>query len=254
VKLLQDQLERLKIHMGAAWLFPVPPVIHFVPEQRICAYCSKQLVVQKTRLGARAATLAIGEFRVHETICVCPWCGTVVPAAQLRQLIPPGANFGYDVIVHIGKMLFLQCRGYEEIREDLLSRNISISLSEIGVLAKKFVLSLGMLHRRMQGALSALMQFHGGYILHLDGTCEGASPHLVSVLDGITEIVLENIKLTSENAQDLIPFLQHIRSSYGDPAAVVSDMGKGIAGAVAEVFPEVPAFICHFHFLGSSRQ
>jgi len=249
VKLLQDQLERLKIHMGAAWLFPVPPVIHFVPEQRTCAYCSKQLVVQKTRLGARAATLAIGEFRVHETICVCPGCGTVVPAAQLRELIPPGANFGYDVMVHIGKLLFLQCRGYEEIREDLLSRNISISLSEIGVLAKKFVLSIGMLHRRMQGALNDLMQFHGGYILHLDGTCEGASPHLVSVLDGITEIVLENIKLTSENAQDLIPFLQHIRSSYGDPAAVVSDMGKGIAGAVAEVFPEVPAFICHFHFL-----
>ena len=74
------------------------------------------------------------------------------------------------------------------------------------------------------------------------------------MLDGITEMVLENIKLTSENAQDLTPFLQHIRSSYGDPAAVVSDMGKGIPGAVAEVFPEVPAFICHFHFLGGSRQ
>ena len=48
-------------------------------------------------------------------------------------------------------------------------------------------------------------------ILHLDGTCEGGSPHLISAIDGITEIVLENIKLPSENAADLIPFLEEIK-------------------------------------------
>ncbi len=47
-----------------------------------------------------------------------------------------------------------------------------------------------------------------------------AHPHFISVLDGITEIVLENIKLTSGNAHDLSPFLQHIRRSYGDPVAL----------------------------------
>jgi hypothetical protein len=88
-----------------------------------------------------------------------------------------------------------------------------------------------------------------GYILHLDGTCEGASPHLISVLDGITEIVLDNEKLPSENAEQLIPFLQGIKQAYGVPLAVVTDMGKGIAAAVATVFPDIPAFICHYHFL-----
>jgi hypothetical protein len=93
------------------------------------------------------------------------------------------------------------------------------------------------------------MNLNGGYILHLDGTCDGGSPHLISVLDGITKIVLDNKKLPSENAPDLIPFLEGIKRAYGAPLAVVSDMGKGIALAVKVVFKNVPAFICHFHFL-----
>ncbi len=92
---------------------------------------------------------------------------------------------------------------------------------------------------------------NGGYILHLDGTCEGESPHLISVLDGITEIVLENTKLPSENTDDLIPFLQGIRAAYGEPVAVVTDMGKGFLAAIAAVFAGVPLFVCHYHFLRS---
>ena len=95
------------------------------------------------------------------------------------------------------------------------------------------------------------MHLNGGYILHLDGTCDGASPHLISVLDGITEIVLDNKKLPSENSEDLIPFLAGIKKAYGVPLAVVSDMGKGIALAVGEVFKNISAFICHYHFLKS---
>ncbi|MEI6388457.1 MAG: hypothetical protein WCQ50_17705 [Spirochaetota bacterium] len=128
-------------------------------------------------------------------------------------------------MVFVGRMLFLQFKGYREIREALRERNIILSASEIAVLAKRFVLSMGMLHRSLQTDIQAAMQMNGGYILHLDGTCEGASPHLISVLDGMSEIVLESRKLSSENAEDLEPFLQNIRSQYGEPRAVVSDMG-----------------------------
>ena len=93
------------------------------------------------------------------------------------------------------------------------------------------------------------MSLRGGYILHLDGTCEKDSPHLISALDGITSIVLNNIKLPSENAEQLIPFLKEIKESYGEPLAVVHDMGKGILNAVHEVFPLIADFICHYHFL-----
>ena len=40
-----------------------------------------------------------------------------------------------------------------------------------------------------------------------------------------------------------------MKKTFGIPVALVHDMGRGILKAVAEVFPKVPDFICHFHFL-----
>ena len=232
-------------------LFPSAAVIHFRPKEHTCAMCHEALKVQKTNPDRRAATLAIGNFIAHETLCYCPVCRRVFRSAEFRRLIPEHGNFGYDIIVFVGKSLFLRCRNYQEMRVELQQSNIRISESEIAFLAKKFVLYLGVLHRSVQRKTKKYMRLNGGYILHLDGTCDGASPHLISVLDGITEIVLDNKKLPSENSEDLIPFLEGIKKAYGVPLAVVSDMGKGIALAVGEVFKSVSAFICHYHFLKS---
>ena len=93
------------------------------------------------------------------------------------------------------------------------------------------------------------MEAQGGYILHLDATCEGDSPHLMSGLDEISEIVLHNIKLSSESKENIIPFFTKVKKVYGNPRAIVHDMGKGILNAVEKVFPNTPDFVCHFHFL-----
>ena len=149
----------------------------------------------------------------------------------------------------VGEAFFLDSRDNESIVESLREKNITVSGSEVSYLAKKFIVYLALLHKQVQQETRSFLSINGGYILHLDGTCEGDSPHLISVLDGITEIVLDNTKVRSENADDLIAFLKGIKSAYGDPVAVVSDMGKGILAAFREVFKDVPAFICHYHFL-----
>lgn len=82
-----------------------------------------------------------------------------------------------------------------------------------------------------------------------DGTCEGDSPNLFCGLDGISELVLDTVKIPSEKKELLIPFFERIKEQYGEPLALVHDMGKGIVTAVEEVFPGVADFICHFHFL-----
>jgi hypothetical protein len=153
------------------------------------------------------------------------------------------------VIVHVGYALFVHCRSEREIMNELAERNISISDREIGFLGKKFVTYLALAHRQSRQRIRESMAVRGGYILHLDGTCEGDSPHLFSGLDGIGQVVLENIKLPSEKAELLIPFLRKIKHHYGNPIALVHDMGKGILRAVGEVFAGTPDFICHFHFL-----
>ena len=68
-------------------------------------------------------------------------------------------------------------------------------------------------------------------------------------IDAVMEIVLGNIKLPSEKADGIVPFLRQLEQCFGPPLALVHDLSKGILAAIQEVFPGLPDFICHFHFL-----
>jgi len=206
--------------------------------------------VWKTRTR-EVATLRIGHFTAHETQTYCPRCSDqpVFLPEELQQLVPPGARYGYDVIAYVGQAIFLHCRNGKEIQQALNGRNIAISLREIDYLGRRFIVYLALVHEQSQEKIKQFMGSLGGYILHLDGTCEGDSPHLMSTIDELSKIVLDNIKIPTENARQLIPFLRRIQQAYGDPIALVHDMGVAILNAVEEVFPNVPDYICHFHFL-----
>jgi hypothetical protein len=145
--------------------------------------------------------------------------------------------------------LFVECKNEKQIQAELKSCNVPISIRQIGYLAKKFIVYLALAHKESRSKIKDLLSLRGGYILHLDGTCEGDSPHLMSALDEIAQIVLDNIKIPSEKADKIIPFLRRIKQSYGLPLALVHDMGAGILSAVKEVFPGVADYICHYHFL-----
>jgi len=221
------------------------PTIHFpVPE----VPDSGTYKVLKTR-KRKVVTLAIGALRAQETLLESQEDGRVYRSRELQCLAPPRCTFGYDVIVHVGYALFVHCRSVQEIVTELAERNISISDREISFLGRKFLVYLALAHRESCRGIGKAMQRRGGYILHLDGTCEADSPHLFSGLDGIAELVLDNVKLPSERADLLVPFLRRIKRQYGDPVALVHDMGKGVLIAVETVFPGKPDFICHFHFL-----
>lgn len=187
MKLLRRIVDQMMLNITSANLFPTPALIHFRPESDTCPSCNESLKVWKTYPGRKAATLAIGNFIGHETVYYCQGCGYVSHSKELQTLIPENCNFGYDIIVFIGMGLFLRSRNYQEIRLELQQKNIWISESEIAFLAKKFVLYLGIIHRSSQKELGKYMHVNGGYILHLDGTCDGGSPHLISVLGGFRQ-------------------------------------------------------------------
>ena len=228
----------------------MPPTLYFAAEQTPCPRCGQLLSSGKTRTRT-VVTLTLNRFIAHETVYVCgnPACGVSVASETLARLVPPHGTFGYDVIVLVGTQQFLHCRGEQEILRDLGHRGISISRSEIGVLTRKFIIYLAIAHRQSRPLLRKAMVERGGYILHLDGTCEADSPHLMSVVDGMSELVLGNAKLPSENADQIVPFLRTIKRQYGTPVALVHDMAKAILVSVKKVFPGTPDFLCHFHFL-----
>jgi hypothetical protein len=240
-------LKRLLDSITAKILFSHPPVVKFESANHRCS-CGGQLKILKTH-KKKIWTLEIGPIIAHEKVRYCDICHNVYPCDELKKIVSNGSNFSFDVMVYIGKAMFLRCRNVNEIREELNEKNIRISPREIGYLGVKFIIYLAIAHREMTADIKNYLSSQGGYILHLDATCDKGSPHLMTGLDEITELILSNVKLPSENSKDIIPFLTQIKKNYGNPLALVHDMGKGICLAVNEVFPGTPDFICHFHFL-----
>jgi hypothetical protein len=229
-------------------LFSHPPVVEFRPSRTHCSGCGGDLKVGKTRTRT-LSTLHVGRLQAREVLLICQQCGRTHRSEQLCALVPPGAHFGYDVMVHAGRALFLRHRTEAEVVAELARKNVRISPREVSLLAMKFIVYLALAQQRRAPELTAELHRRGGYICHLDATCEGRDPLLMSSLDSLSEIVLGNVKLPAEDQKHIAPFLERIKSSYGIPLALVHDMGKGILKAVAKVFPGVPDFICHFHFL-----
>ena len=234
--------------MSASRIFAEPPLVEFRCAMTHCPECGSGLKVQKTRTRT-VSTLHVGRFRAREVFLQCGPCGRTYRSEELCDLVPQGANFGYDVMVHAGRALLQRHRNEAEVVAELARKNVRISPREVSHLAMRFVTYLAIAHQRRVPDIKADMQTRGGYICHLDATCEGRDPFLMSSIDSLSDIVLGNIKLPSEDRAHIVPFLERIKKAFGIPLALVHDMGRGILAAVGNVFSGVPDFICHFHFL-----
>lgn len=203
--------------------------------------------VQKTR--RKAVLTMTGPFIAHETLLCCSSCSKIFSSEALLQLVPKWCNIGFDVLVYIGRALFQQYRTIKEVSAELYLRNVQISDSEISYLGYKFISNLAACHQQAAPIIRNSMALSGGYVLHLDATHDGNAPALMTGLDSLSKIVLGNVKIPSEHANHIAPFLQKLQKDFGTPQACAHGMGKGICKAVAEVFSTTPDFICHFHFL-----
>lgn len=222
-------------------------MIRLEPDRFHCD-CGKTLQVKKTERRT-VTTMTIGRIVVHQTFKACSCCGKLYAPDHLSRLVPPYSHYGYDVIEYIGRALFLENKSEKQVWKKLQARNVRISESEVRHLGRRFIIHLALLHQVSNPEIRRYLNDNGGYLLHIDGTCEAGSPHLIAVMDSITETVLGCTKVPSEAAEYLIPFLEEIKQLYGVPIAALSDMSKAFANALAAVFPGIVHFICHFHFL-----
>jgi len=226
-------------------------VFCFKPKQEVCPIDGHLLHVRYTKTRTIKA-IGIGSFVAHHIIVYCPkhpelgsWKST-----DLLKIVPPDSNVAYSVIVQVGKLRFLENLQVAEIQLILLERHcIEVSISEVERLINKFIFYLAAVHQKNNNFINEHIKIQGGYILHIDATCEGDSPKLVLSLDSVSGFILYSVKVKSENKDDLVGFVEEIKKRFGPPHAVVSDMGKGIEGAVKDVFGDIAHFICHYHFL-----
>jgi hypothetical protein len=223
-------------------------VLDFTDPPTLAQPTARPWQVLKTRTR-KVITLPIGPWRARETIWWDPATKAVYPSVALRRLVAPGCTYGYDVVVEVGRRLFVQAQPVRQLIAQLAQHQVHLSASTVADLGRRFIVLLALAHRRGAARLQHAMTLQGGYILHLDATYEDKSPLLMTGIDAVMEIVLGNIKLPSEKAEGIVPFLRQLQQAFGPPLALVHDMSKGILAAIQEVFPGTPDFICHFHFL-----
>lgn len=129
---------------ASAALFPQPPVVDFAEPPRRLKRAGLQVLKTRTR---KVITLPIGKFRARETIWWNPATGRQYLSEPLRRLVAPASNFGYDVVVYVGRALFLEHQPVRQIRAQLARRHVHLSASTVDGLGRRFITLLALARR-----------------------------------------------------------------------------------------------------------
>jgi hypothetical protein len=113
-------------------MFEQTPVIHFKPPKTLCPKCKVKLKVYYTDT-IKIYSLHIGAFNAHRTFMCCPVCKKVHPPEELEEMVSQFSNVGYDVIVFIGRLIFLK---HHAIKETL---TVSELLTYRSLICRKFI-------------------------------------------------------------------------------------------------------------------
>ena len=251
VELFNKIKKRINNSLNINNLFTVTPEVFFYPEIRYCPFCGKQLIILNIQ-PRDIFTLHIGYFKAGKCLMKCNRCENekIYSSNELQRLVPPDSNYGYDVINLIGQLTYSENKQTREIKVILETEyNIPISISGIEYLSKKYIIYLLAVHENNIGKIVERINSNGGYILHIDALGSKSGKKLITGFDSISNLVLANDKILTENSEYIIPFLKKIKEDFGIPLAIVYDMGRGGMKAAAKIFPEVKKLVCHFHFL-----
>jgi MULE transposase domain len=171
------------------------------------------------------------------------------PEAEGRLALPRH-EFGLDVIVSVGTLRYAQHRSLPEIHQHLLQRGVAVALRTVSNLLERYdeLLTLSLTDTTR---LQRITQAQGRVILALDGLQPDVGHEVLWVLrDCLSGEVLLTRSLLSATQSDLSVLLRTVRQTVQVPiVGIISDGQLSIRAAVAEVFPEVPHQLCHFHYL-----
>jgi hypothetical protein len=227
-------------------------------EVTVCAICGAKMTVSKTvRRGITSLQLGFMEvMEQHRSCpngCLDPETGKVVQSRSrlLASLVKPGCNFAYDVECHIGIQVFIHKRQVTEVLDELRSNGIHISDSEAQVLSHRFLVDLEKLHFAKSELIYNHLKSHGGYILHIDNTCEAGKGGTFAAVEGLHGWVMIAGKAETEFYEFIYPKIEVSMNYFGMPLAIERDLGqamqKAIAHALANKSEKPVELVCHYH-------
>ena len=218
-------------------------------DREVCVDCGGRLRRRRTSMH-QPVGLMLGRPRVRCVQKECVRCGKADPFDAYRQVVPPHGNYAFDLMVEVGLARLRDLRQDAEICQDIRRRwGVSLPLSAIGLLVDSFLDGLAAVHRAHAPSLWRQIEQDGGYVLHVDGTCEPGTDVTFAAVAAPRRWVLEMGKMTTENVDSIAKLMACVVDHWGMPSAVMRDMSPNIKNAKQQVMPEAPDFICQYHFL-----
>lgn len=206
--------------------------------------------VQKT-VRRTVVSLRHGRFQACEIVRQAAGDGRAAPgrSAELAEIVPSGARYGFDVIAHVGVQTYLRGRSLQDLREELAHRQpaLKLPLSTLWDQQQKFLFYLGCLHQQAGPRLRAFLAQHGPVTWLVDGTTEPETAVFLGIEEASHGVFLGNWKIPSENVEDLVPCLRQAADRYGRPDRVLHDLSPTMSGACEQALPGVLHFVCHQH-------
>ena len=172
----------------------------------------------------------------------------IIKPDSLTRFAAKGRNYGIDIIIAIGLLRWNLCLQREQIQIYFKRKKIEISTGAISNLSFDFLLLIKQLHEKYIDSLKRYFE-NRGMIIHADATEEKGGKAVFLIKEERTEITLFAQSMVSEKAEYISPVFQGFKSIFGNPIAIIRDMGSALALSCNQEFPGIPQQICHYHFI-----
>ena len=245
-----DLISQIHIPLPDYCFLPEHYILDVITHREVCENCYNRRLRSQRIVERYPVGILLGQPLLRHHIKKCPGCKKEYPYEQLNSLVPPYGNYIYDIIVEVGLKRFRHHCQNKEIQKEIQNRyHLFLPESSINEIADQFLDYLAAVHYAKAKSIRQLINDHGGYVGHFDGTCEVGTDIIFTAIDEISGIVLLTTRMPTENVNDIKVFLDRCKKLFGVPLATMRDLSNNISLARDEVFYDVPDLICQYHFL-----
>jgi hypothetical protein len=220
---------------------------------RQCPCCGEPMWAAYHNYRTITTLEAIMRLTLQIRRCLNPACPQVRkpyrPEAEGRLALPKH-EFGLDVLTFIGTQRYAHHHSVPTLHQALMERGLAVAPRTVTNLLERYD-ELVALSLQDTARLRRLTQPQGRVILALDGLQPDVGQEVLWVLrDCLSGEVLLARSLLSATHTDLAALIREVKQALEVPiGGVITDGQLSIRAAVAQVLPEVPHQLCHFHYL-----
>jgi len=232
---------------------PAPIQRQLTPCREHCWFCERRMWIIDTNVRTIVTLHGSVGCSVQIRACHNPECERFYRPYHPEEeslLVLPQAEFGLDVIAHVGHLRYAERKTVPEIHTALCARGVPIAMRSVTHLVHRYE-ELVTLCLTDRGRIAEKLQQQGAVILALDGLQPEAGHEILWVIrDVLSGEILLARSLPSATAQELAALLREVTERVSVPIrGVISDGQPAIRAAVAQVLPGVPHQLCQFHYL-----